>query len=264
MNSARKLLVIVISVALICSLVELYFFLVLPLYVIRNGNFDEGITNWSILTYYGNNSFNVSLNIANDFHSSIFYGGKLTIIRNNTYWLPDKDNIWFKIFQNISAHPVTETTMVSFRLFIAQSDLDLLVKQSDAVFIYVGFMLSNHVENHFCVYGWVINNSGKIEIKPEMFRELKYWTILNLKEEEINLTDGFELFFEKNVWLDIMGKGIPIDSSWQIMEGAELGFMIWNLSLNETQNLTVKLNHFDITYNWPVFPLTWKPGNIAP
>jgi hypothetical protein len=263
MNNARKLLAIVIFSALICSMVELYFFLVLPLHVIRNGDFKEGMTHWSILAYSGNESFRITLNTTNDFHGGVSYRAKLTFTGNTTHSLSNGD-VWVKVFQNVPTHPFTETTTVSFRLFIAQPDLELLMSQSDAIFIYTGFMLGNQTEKHFCVYGWIIKDSGKIKMTNEPFRELKYWTILDLKEEEVNLTEEFELFFEKNVWSDVVGKGMQIDSSWQIEEGAELGFMIWNLCLNETQTLTVKLNHFDITYIWPALRLTSKPENTSP
>lgn len=262
MNSAKKLLAAVILGALICSMVELYFFLVLPLHVIRNGDFKEGMTHWSILTYYGDNAFNVSLNMTNDFYDNVPYRAKLTLVGRNAQLL-SKGNIWFKIFQNVPAHPFTETSTVSFRLFIAQSDLELLINQSDAVFIYTGFMLTNQTEKHFCVYGWIIKNSEEI-ITNETFKMLKYWTILDLEEKKVNLTDGFEFFFEKSVWLDVVNKGVPVDNSWYVREGAELGFMIWNFRLSEGQTLTLKLNHFDITYIWPMLRLTSKPENNEP
>lgn len=262
MNWARKLLLIVIFGALISSMVELYFFLVLPLHVIRDGDFEEGTTHWSTFTYYGNDTFDVSLEMANDFHNNNPYRAKLTLARNNTVPSPNKDDVWFKIFQTVPTHPFTETTTVSLRLFIAQPDLELLVNQSDAVLLYIGFMLGNQTEKHFCVYGWVIKNSDKIKITNETFKELKYWTILNL-EEEISLAEEFEFSFEKNVWQDVACKDITIDRSWQIHEGVELGFMMWNLWLNETQTITVKLGRFDITYIWPISRLSSRPENIT-
>jgi len=67
----------------------------------------------------------------------------------------------------------------------------------------------------------------------------------------VDLNEGLELSFERYVWPDIVNKTIPIDNSWHIKNGVELGFMIWNLNLDENETLTIRLNCFDITYRWP-------------
>ena len=254
MNDLTKLLIVVIFSALICSSVELYFFLALPIYVTINGSFTDGRAYWNLLTYYGNSSFSVSLNVENEIYNGCPYKVSLALRRCETY-TPNMDDIWFKIFQKVASHPLTKSTKVTLKLLLKQPDLGLLINQSDAMFIYVGFMLQDKMEKqkYFCIYGWTINglNSDKIKITPETFKDLKYWTILDIEELQVDLNEGLELSFERYMWPDIVNKTIPIDNSWHIKNGVELGFMIWNLNLDENETLTIRLNCFDITYRWP-------------
>ena len=255
MNDLTKLLIVVVLSALICSSVELYFFLALPIHVTINGNFTDGRTHWDLLTYYGNSSFNVSLNVENEIYDGCPYRVNFALKRCETY-TPNVDDIWFKIFQNVASHPMTKSTKVTLKLLLKQTDLRLLINQSDVMFIYVGFMLQDKTEKqkYFCIYGWTINglNSNKIKITPETFKDLKYWTILDIEELQVDLNKELELSFERDVWPDIVNKTIPIDNSWHIKNGVELGFMIWNLNLDENETLKIRLNCFDITYRWPV------------
>jgi len=253
-NDLTKLLIVVIFSALICSSVELYFFLALPIYVTINGSFTDGRAHWDLLTYYGNSSFSVSLDVENEIYNGCPYRVSFALRRCETY-TPNMDDIWFKIFQNVASHPLTKSTKVTLKLLLKRTDLELLINQSDAMFIYVGFMLQDKMEKqkYFCIYGWTINglNSDKIKITPETFKDLKYWTILDIEELQVDLNEGLELSFERYVWPDIVNKTIPIDNSWHIKNGVELGFMIWNLNLDENETLTIRLNCFDITYRWP-------------
>lgn len=51
MNDATKILMVMIFSALICSCVEPYFFLALPIYITLNGSFTKETAHWNLLTY---------------------------------------------------------------------------------------------------------------------------------------------------------------------------------------------------------------------
>jgi hypothetical protein len=250
----KRPLISVTLIAMILSLSELYVFLGLPIHVVRNGSFDEGLNYWNAEMIEGEELVNVSLGDGSNQHPSENFHCTLTLSRINMTW-PPHNYIWVKMYQLLSEHTLVESSTLKFRMMITKTDFERLSSESDAVMIYVGFMISRGLEKKFLVYAWVLFETSLTRITVDTFNELAFWRIARLEKSDQRLSENFEITSTTSIWKDLENQENWVGGDWKIgherAEGIEVGIMLWNVETSDLSwRLNVYLGHLDITYYW--------------
>lgn len=239
---------------MILSLTELYVFLALPLQVVRNSSFNEGLHCWNTGVVLGEQLVNVSISSVSERFSSKHFRCALTLSRINVTW-PTFNHIWVKAYQNLSVHPIVESSTLKLSMMINEMNLKKILLNSDAAMIYVGFMTSNGSNEHFLVYAWVLRETNFTKITADTFKELSYWRIVRLEKFDQSLPENLVITYKTSILQDLESQEFQVENDWKIMEGVEVGVMLWNVRDSDFPwSATVYLGCVDIRYYWPPFP----------
>lgn len=235
---------------MILSLTELYVFLALPLQVVRNSSFGEGLHCWNTGAVLGEQLVNVSISSVSERYASEHFRCALTLSRINVTW-PTSNHIWVKSYQNLSGHPIVESSTLKLSMMINETDLERILLDSDAAMIYVGFMTANGSSKHFLVYAWVLRETNSTKITTDTFKELSSWRIVRLENPHQSLPENLVITYRTSILQDLESQEFWVENDWKIMEGLEVGVMLWNVKNSDSPwNLTVYLGYVDIRYYW--------------
>ena len=235
----------------ICSVVELYLFLVLPLHVFRNGSFNEGLKYWNSTILMGQEVINFSMGTTEQ-KSLEHFPCAMVLTGNDTVW--PAQFVWVRVNQNTAGHPLTESSSLKLSLMINETNLKRILLSADVAVIYVGFMVSkNNTTKCFIVYAWVVCETNSIKITEGTFSQYKFWSVVSLERFNGSLLENPVITFRRSIWQDLMSQAIPTNGDWKIDEGIEIGVMLWNIRpFDLPWSLTIYLGCLDITYHWPL------------
>jgi hypothetical protein len=246
----KRPLVSVVLIAVILSLSELYVFLALPIHVVRNSSFDGSPNYWNAEIIEGEELVNVSMGASSDQYPSEDFRCALKMSRINITW-PAHNYIWVKAYQLLPGHPMVESSILKFSTMINETDFERLSSESDAVMIYVGFMISNGSEKNFLIYAWVPFETYLTKITVNTFNELAFWRIVRLEKSNQRLSENLEITFTTSIWKDLEYQEFGVDGDWKIIEGIEVGIMLWNVKSSDFPwSINIYLGHLGITYYW--------------
>jgi len=245
----KRPLILLVSISMILSLTELYVFLALPIQVDRNSSFGEGLHCWNTGVILGEQLVNVSISSVSERYASELFRCALTLSRTSVTW-PVYNHIWAKVYQNLSVHPIVESSTLKLSMMINEMNLRRIL-DSDAAMIYVGFMASNGSSKHFLVYTWVLHETNFTKITTDTFEELLSWRIVRLEKFDQNLPENIVITYRTSILQDLKSQEFWVENDWKIMEGLEVGVMLWNVKNSDPLwNLTVYLGYVDIKYYW--------------
>lgn len=245
----KKPLILLVSIVMILSLTELYVFLALPIQVVRNSSFSEGIYCWNTGIVSREQIVNISISSVSERYLSKHFRCAFKLSRNGVAW-SIYNYLWTKVYQDLSIHPIVESSTLKLSIMVNEMNLGRILN-SDAAMIYVGFMTSNGLSKHFLVYAWVLHETNSTKITTDTFKELLSWRIVRLKKIDQNLPKNLLITYKTSILQDLESQDFWVENDWKIMEGLEVGVMLWNIKNSDSSwNLTVYLGCADIKYYW--------------
>ena len=122
MNSSR-LLAMITMVVMISSLIELYFFIALPLQVVANNSFKEGLNHWNSKLVKGDNIVDLRSNSTSKKVASESYSCALTLLRKNNTSLINS-SVWAVLYQQLAEHPLTKSSTLRFSMMFGGSNFE--------------------------------------------------------------------------------------------------------------------------------------------
>ena len=252
MNSSR-LLVMITIVVMIFSLIELYFFIALPLHVVANNSFKDGVNHWNSKLVKGDDIVDLWLNRTSEKVASESYSCALTLLeRNNTSLV--SNSVWAVLYQQLAEHPLTKSSTLRFSMMLGGSNFERALLYSDAAAVYVSFMVTNETNEFFLTYAWVLRETDSVKITSETFQEATSLETLYLERINGSSMENLTVVYETPIFQSSgRENNILTHGDWKIRGSIEAGILLWNFgSPSFPWTFTLYIGYIDITYYWPL------------
>lgn len=252
-SNKSKLLVVTSAFSIVLSLLELYFFLVLPLYVVSNSSFEEGLSYWDSKVIRGDTLVDLRLSINAEQDSSESYPCALTLSRKNVT-LPVNGPIQAILYQNLTCHPLTTSSTLKFSMMLGGGDFNRTLLDSDAAAVYLSFLISNETRQYSIIYAWILRETESVHMNSERFQEITSSEIIHFEMIDTSSTKDLVMVYETSIThLPEDVKEVLSDGYWKIGGSIEAGVLLWNPSISDCLwDLTLYVAYINILYYWPI------------
>lgn len=252
MNSSR-LLVIITMIVMISSLIELYFFIALPLHVVANNSFKEGVNHWNSKLVKGDDLVDLLVNSTSEKVVSESYSCALTLLgRNNTSLAGS--SVWAVLYQELPEYPLTKSSTLRFAMMLGENDFERVLSYSDAAAVYLSLMVTNETNEFFLTYAWVLRETDSVKITKETFQEATSLEILYLESINSSSMENLTVVYETPIFQQSgRENNILTPGDWKIRGDIEAGILLWNFrSPSFSWTFTLYIGYIDIVYYWPL------------
>jgi len=247
--------------SIILSLIELYFFLVLPLYVVSNGSFEDGLSYWDSKVIRGDTMVDLRLSINTEQESSKSYPCTLTLSRKNVT-SPVNGYVQAILYQNLTYYPLTTSSTLKFSMMLGGSNFERALLASDAAAIYVSFLISNETKQYSMIYAWILRETEPIRMNSERFQETTSSEIVHFEKIETSSAKNLGMVYETCIMqLPEEANKVLSHGYWKITGSIEVGVLLWNPAFSDyLWDLTLYVAYVDIVYYWPIDSMFSRGG----